>query len=336
MVLFSGCALESDGANAPLPKLHALTYASTLDARLTLSIATAEFYDLFPIVLGYGHEATWAYGLSDLANMVRAYIFNHTAPEDIVLFFDAWDVAFQAGEHEIVSRYLEMEAREHKQLIYHAEGKCSSPRKNEYPHIKSEWRYLNCGLYIGRSRAMRELYKAPVPSPLVDKHGHPMRLQNWHTDYYLDHQDSAMLDSQCELMQVVMNVDNIHVSLTHPDSAQEPGGRGLLVKDGRLRNTITKTTPLILHFPGVGHWPDWWHPDRVGTCAAYEFLRETGHPTLLKFLEKQSSRHKSFALKPYWRVLVSATNTVRGNTPLVVQSLAQTMENALWPIPHIL
>merc|ERR1712048_1320467 len=116
-----------------------------------------------------------------------------------------------------------------------------------------------------------------------------MRLQNWHTDYFLDHQDLVALDSNCDLMQVVINVDNLAGNRHDPD---EPTSNGLILRDGRLRNTQTNTTPLILHFPGGGHWPDWWHTERVGSCAAYELLRSAGHPTLVKLLEKQSAEHK--------------------------------------------
>jgi len=284
------------------------------EARFALSLGTAERYGFFPVVLGYGHEATWAYGLSAMANLVRDYIFKRTEEDDIVLFFDAFDVVFQAGAAQIVEQYLDMESREQKELFYHAESTCShKERQAEYPAIHSPWRFLNCGLYIGRSRAMRLLYEKPVPTPLVNKQGKKMRLQNWHTDYYLDHLDRVGLDSRCELMQVVLSVENLHINGAHLKDAMGPGGPGLFIKDNVLHNKITNTTPLILHFPGVGHWPDWRHPERVGTCTAYEVLRVLGHPMLTSLLEKNSDecvyRGDCFVHLQPWKALCGPTVT---------------------------
>lgn len=294
-------------ATPKLPRLHAVTYANVPDARIALSLGTAELHGFFPVVMGYGHEATWAYGLSTLANLVRDFIFNRTEPEDIVLFFDAWDVIFQGGENEIVSRYLEIEQREKKELIYHAERDTTKHSRAGYPQIDSIWRYLNCGLYIGRSRAMRLLYKEALPPQLVDEHGKPMRLQTWHTHYWLDHLESVTIDSKCELMQVVNMIDNVHVNGMHSDAAASPGNTGMVVRDGLFRNTVTNTTPLILHFAGMGHWPDWKHPDRIGTCAAYEFFRTAGHPKLAALMEKRSSQSKYFTLQPWKELCGSIT-----------------------------
>jgi len=290
---------------ASRPRLHAVTYANIPDPRVALSVGTAELLGFYPVVVGYGHEATWAYGLATLANKVRSYIFNKTNGDDIILFFDAWDVIFQGGEEEIVDRFLDIERREQRSLIYHAEASCTSSRVDDYPPSKSIWRYLNCGLYIGRSWAMRELYKNPLKDPLQDKEGRSIRLQNWHTEYFLDNQDKAALDTGCELMQVVLAIEGLHGLADHLD---DPGARGLVVSDGKLVNTVTHTTPPILHFPGVGHWPDWWHEERVGTCTAYEFFRDAGHPALAQLMEKRSNNQKGFETQP-WKALCGPSLT---------------------------
>lgn len=82
---------------------------------------------------------------------------------------------------------------------------------------------------------------------------------------------------------------------------QSPGGHGLVLENGRVKNTLTGTTPPILHFAGAGHWPNWKHPERVGTCAAYEFMRVAGQPELVAIMEEKSHK-KFFGLMP-WKSL---------------------------------
>mmetsp|Transcript_15515 Transcript_15515/g.30014 ORF Transcript_15515/g.30014 Transcript_15515/m.30014 type:complete len:340 (+) Transcript_15515:176-1195(+) len=256
-----------------------------LDSRLSMSLGSAEGHGFFPVVVGFGAEASWAWGLHLLVNKIRDYVFTRTEEDDLVLFFDAWDIVFVAGEDEIVDRYLEMEARMGIELVYSAEERCSYPeRQAEFKNTSTPYRYLNSGVYMGRARRFRDLFKDPMTGDVVDKAGKKIRLQNWHIQYYLDNQDSVMLDSGCELATTAAGIDGLYVSSLGP-----PGDADLMLEgnhSGRIRNTITGTHPLIIHFAGIGHWSDWRHPSRIGSCPAYELFRVAGNAALAKKMEE--------------------------------------------------
>jgi len=262
-------------------KLHAVTYCDVFDPRLMLPLSTFQRHGIQPVVLGLGVETGWGPKAGGAINTVREFIFDKTAPDDVIIVFDALDVLILAGEEELLRLYTDVEKRTGRQIIYNAEAACSSPRLSEYPPAATPWKFLNGGVIIGRGRAMRRLFKDKVPGFLVSADGKPLRHQNWHTNFFLDNQDVAMIDSKCELTQVVYSVDGIFASTQHPEVVHEPGGYGLELSGKRLHNTITNTTPPILHFPGPGHWPEFAHPDRCGTCAAYEVFRTIGHPALV-------------------------------------------------------
>lgn len=269
-----------------------------------MALASGEFHGVYPVVLGYGEASSWAYGLSKLANKLRSYIFNRTDPEDIVMFFDAFDIIFLGSADDIVNRYLDMEQRYHRKLFYNADPVCTNPCEHEEElasKLQSRWAYLNSGIYIGRSSVFRDLYKDPIPDPLVDKHGQPKRWQYFHVEYYVDHPDTVGVDSGCELTQVVYNVDSLYVNSKYSKS---PGGQGLEISGGKLQNTITGTFPLIAHFAGPGHYPNWQDPIRRGSCPAYEVMRALGHPGLVDLWEKQFKEAKGFRLRP-WRSMCS-------------------------------
>jgi hypothetical protein len=195
----------------------------------------------------------------------------------------------------------------------------------EKPKSSSPWAYLNSGVYLGRAHVVRELYKDPLPDPLLDAQGKPMRLQYWHVLFYWAHRDKVTVDDQCELSQVVINVDNLHVNQVHIDLVDKPGGSGLILKDGRIFNTITNTTPLILHFPGGGHWPDFRHPTRVGTCAAYELFRKASQPELALAME-QEAKGKFIGLKP-WKAICAKFTTGWDTAGMFVSNMG---DNAIW------
>jgi len=278
-----------DAATGKVPRLHAVTYADTFDPRLIYAMSTAQRHGFQPIVLGFGQKVTWGQGLGPKMNAVRDYVHGRTEPNDLVMVFDAYDVIFQASDAELAQRYLEIERREGSKVIFNAEARCTSPRRAEYPEINSTWRFLNSGMLMGRAWAVRRLFLHPVPDTVVDYAGKPQNLNNWHTDFYLDHRDIAMLDSRCELFQVVWGVHNVFLSnRLHPEYTQEtPGFGGLFPSKDRVVNKVTGTTPLVLHFAGMGHWPDAAHVDRMGTCCIYEVFRELSHPSLALLMEER-------------------------------------------------
>jgi len=292
----------AEGVEGQRPQLHIGTFADIFDERLILPMASASSYGFSPLLLGLGAPITaWAVGMGRAWNTYRHFVFEHTAPDDVVLLFDAFDVIFQGSTDELLDMYLKLEARTGKQIFYNADIYCSSSRKDEFPKCITPWCYLNSGIYMGRSSALRVLFEDELPAEIKEKDGRPKRLQNVHIDFLLEHPDIAMLDYHCELSQVVLSIPEINLGL---DSAPElpPETTQLVLKDGRLHNSFTNTTPLMLHFPGPGHWPDYGHHDRTGSCYAYEFLRYA-HPSLLSLMEERGASFGSgtYSLAQPWK-----------------------------------
>jgi len=159
---------ESAAGDAPRkrsPRLHIGTFSDIYDPRLMLPMASAYANGLTPIVLGLGAQITWGPGMGRAWNTYRDFVWNKTEPEDVVLFFDAFDVMFQAGEAELLQMYHDIVARTGREIVYNADIYCSSSRKVDYPACTTPWCYLNCGIYMGRSSALRKLFKERLYGP---------------------------------------------------------------------------------------------------------------------------------------------------------------------------
>mmetsp|Transcript_107239 Transcript_107239/g.346330 ORF Transcript_107239/g.346330 Transcript_107239/m.346330 type:complete len:414 (+) Transcript_107239:24-1265(+) len=289
------CVAADDSENAAgdsprkrNPRLHIATFSDMYDPRLMLPMVSAYANGLSPMILGLGEPIGWEAGMGRVWNSYRNFVWNKTEPEDVVLLFDAYDVMFQAGEAELLQMYHDVVARTGREIIYNADLFCSSSRKVDYPACTTPWCYLNCCIIIVRSSALRKLFKETLPPDIKDKDGKPKRLQNYHTDFFLDHQDVAMIDAGCELTQTVFEIPGIGIELTTQMNGIPDTAKQLVMSGGRLHNKFTNTTPLILHFPGPGHWPSMGNPVRTGTCYAYEFLRYT-QPDLLALMEKRGA-----------------------------------------------
>jgi len=245
----------------------------------------------------------WGPKSGNMLNEYRSYILDHTDPDDVVMIFDALDVVFQGGEEELMQNYLSMEQRTGREMVYNADTQCSSPRQAEYPPSDTPWRYLNGGVVTGRSRALRQLFRDKLPDIILDAEGRPMRNQNWHTNFYLDHQELVMIDTKCELTQVIMRLDSLFVSEQESEAKHLPGGDAMDLSGGRVHNRMTNTTPLVLHFPGPGHWPEFMHPERVGTCLAYEVMRSIITPGMTHLMEDLSFTQSSGKMfgQPPWK-----------------------------------
>jgi hypothetical protein len=75
-------------------------------------------------------------------------------PNDVVLFTDAYDVAYGGNKTEIVSRYYTFI----KPIIFGCETQCSPDpvRASNYPVQNIEFPFLNSGMFIGRVWALKQ------------------------------------------------------------------------------------------------------------------------------------------------------------------------------------
>jgi hypothetical protein len=142
-----------------VPKLYYITVATkphkVLDAIKHKVAALGETIE----VLGekedrfIGWEGTGNFGvkLREVADFLKR---PELAPEDVVLFTDAYDVVYCGERNELLRRYQLFS----KPIIFGAEKMCQPDPQlaSQYPKTASKFPYLNSGMFIGRVWALRE------------------------------------------------------------------------------------------------------------------------------------------------------------------------------------
>lgn len=106
-------------------------------------------------------------------------------PNDIILFSDAFDVAYVGEKQELISRFEKFT----KPIVFGAEKLCS-PDKNlegSYPPSPTDFRFLNSGGFIGRVWALRRCMSDYAYSDLVED-------QRFWTKKFLENLDLIELD----------------------------------------------------------------------------------------------------------------------------------------------
>ena len=177
------------------------------------------------------HTRSGSYGIVMAA--LRA-----TAPGELVLFTDAWDVFFAAGIGEMETKFKAF-GRPFvfsTELILWPEELANI---GEYPPAPTRWRYINGGGMIGYALALEEMYfKAWSPD------GNDPRLRpEWSNQQALNlwvirHPEdfAGCLDHQCSIFQ----------TLAHG------AHRSIEIRDGRIYNAETGQYPCVVHGQG-GH-----------------------------------------------------------------------------------
>lgn len=125
--------------------------------------------------------------------LYKIYEFVHRptlAPDDIVVFCDAYDVIFCGDRATILERYLAMG----RAIVFGAELGCYPDgwKAGLYPEAPNPFRYLNSGLFVGRVAALRECMCNYAFSPDVIEH--EVNDQQWWTDVFLSKKHDIVLD----------------------------------------------------------------------------------------------------------------------------------------------
>lgn len=173
--------------------IHYITVATKPHKVLDKILANVKKNKEFIEVLGLhenrliGWEGTQNFGvkLREIYNYVYRPILN---PTDIVLFTDAYDVAYLGNLKEVVRRYKMFS----KPIVFGAEKSCHPDplRESEY-HLDGEnlpeFPFLNSGLIIGRVDALRHCMK---DYHFDDRHDD----QRFWTTVYFENQEKIELD----------------------------------------------------------------------------------------------------------------------------------------------
>ena len=145
-----------------------------------------------------GWEGTGNFGikLREVANfMKRAELSDN----DIVLFTDAYDVAYLGNNANIIRRYLTFT----KPIIFGAERYCNPDPElaDKYPNTDTEFPFLNSGLFIGRVWAIRKCFEQYEYDDNQDD-------QRYLTDQFLNkHRDLIGLDYDNLLFLNTVGID---------------------------------------------------------------------------------------------------------------------------------
>jgi len=102
--------------------------------------------------IGWQHKQNFGVKLREVYDFLQQ---PHLNTNDIVLFTDAYDVAYCGNRDDIIRRYYTCI----KPIIFGAERQCNPDpnRAGEYTtNINTEFPYLNSGMFIGRVWALRK------------------------------------------------------------------------------------------------------------------------------------------------------------------------------------
>ena len=101
-------------------------------------------------VIGWESHQNFGIKLKEVASFLNRDTINN---DDIVLFTDAYDVAYYGNQHEIFEKFKSL----NKPIIFGCERLCN-PDPNlayKYPTMDVEFPYLNSGMYIGYAWALQ-------------------------------------------------------------------------------------------------------------------------------------------------------------------------------------
>lgn len=147
--------------------------------------------------------------------------------EDIVIFTDAADVMYCAGEGEILEKFKSMDAL----VVCATERNCYPAHyRSRYRKEGSSFRYLNAGGYIGYAGALKHMLTGIIAG--MDSRGSSD--QRFFAKYYFSNENIITLDRDCSIFVCLF-----YVNFSDLD-----------VATGRVFVKETKTTPAIIHGNG--------------------------------------------------------------------------------------
>ncbi|HTI07209.1 MAG TPA: hypothetical protein VL832_01600 [Puia sp.] len=174
--------------------------------------------------------------------------------EEVVLFSDGYDTMMLAGEEEILEKF----EQEKTDLLVSAEANCFPDKSLQdlYPPSDTIYRYLNCGGFIGRVKAIRDFLCKEVADPGTR---HDWSNQYIWTLKYLQDTRQLKLDTRCEIFctfytiigQFPLPDDAVRNRKEYTRIYQEWFQQNFVVRNDRIFNKLTETWPCNVHFNGV-------------------------------------------------------------------------------------
>jgi len=159
-------------------------------------------------------------------NIIKKHLNN-----DIICFIDAYDVLVNQNLEYLLQKFNYYNC----DLLIGAELNCYPIiYKEKYPSIKSKYKYVNSGGYIGYKHAIQDLFNWKSSDEIFNicLDGSD---QAYFTEYYISkHSDKIKLDTECLIFQ------NMHLV----------NWKELSFDNGKLYNKILNKKPCFIHFNG--------------------------------------------------------------------------------------
>jgi hypothetical protein len=150
--------------------------------------------------------------------------------ETIAMVIDAYDVwAVNGATNEKLLNSI-VNNFDLDKITFNAEKNCwpRADLASQYPHVDSQWKYLNAGAYVGKAKNIVNALENLLP---VIKNGDD---QLEFSKAYVNNLFNIEIDYKCNVFQTLYML----------------GQNDLTSDNGELINNITKTYPLLLHGNG--------------------------------------------------------------------------------------
>ena len=189
--------------NSPMidgSKINIITVA-TDEAKMWPLTQSTDKYDINLVNLGKGDN--WnsdmrGYDGIRKIELVKDFI-KELPKDDVVLFVDGYDTFFTEGYEVIVQRFLGFNV----DILFGAEQKCwpitnDQSYKNRWPDMRTPYRYLNSGLYIGYAGALNDFFNLPSTD---DNGDDQLYCQSRYLSKYEDFSHKVTLDYESYIFQ---------------------------------------------------------------------------------------------------------------------------------------
>lgn len=152
------------------------------------------------------------------------------------LFMDGTDTFALAPPEEVIARYRQY--NDEDAILMSCEKACwpAPDLADQYPEAKSEWKYVNSGLYIAPINAWLEMWHSNPAQPKCDD-------QLWYHRRFLSGKYNILLDTKCLSFQ--------SIAFKHAYDFQT-------VNESRIYNVKTGTYPCLIHGNGGPGTPMGW------------------------------------------------------------------------------
>jgi hypothetical protein len=225
---------------------------------------TTNIFNVNLKILGQGVE--WESGHVTKLTVLKEFLESST--KEYICLTDSRDVLYAANEETIYETFLDN--FDSDSIIFNGETNCfPDPNFAElHPHQEKKYKYLNSGCVIGSQQVLKSVVNDALE--LLKTGSYIKDDQYLFQKIFLSKKYNISLDYDCKIFQCIWDEDwgrNNNFDLVY-------------TKD-YIYNRLTKTIPLIFHYPG---------PTCVGS-QAYKVITKNYYSLIdTTFLEKKYER----------------------------------------------